>query len=362
MTELAVVLVANIVLSNGSDRFGIVKWITIPELWQYALAIVLGLPICIAVIILSNEQSVPVFQSKPIKLSDQDRLMGAIVGATASIGLLLLVAWGRRWLSDQVAFKQAMIQVLSFLGKGDTVGYVVLSGNSAQADLTNEHVTALAFLIVELVIYLFVACLFQPKPKSYRKEAPALLFVLILMTIATLFLGAVTFFFDYYHVLPLILLILGSIVSYTLFKVDHFFVLRPSSHRNGFPSNTPGEDFQEALANRLQHQGKDKTLVIICAKEGGIQAAGWTAQVLMGLQEVVGDDFAQAIGLISSVSGGSVGALYYLDRINPQTHIPIPHDQGVFRSTTSDSLDIHFPIAMLSLRLQHPRIRAGSWE
>jgi hypothetical protein len=59
----------------------------------------------------------------------------------------------------------------------------------------------------------------------------------------------------------------------------------------------------------------------------------------MGLQEVVGDDFAQAIGLISSVSGGSVGALYYLDRINPQTHIPTPHDHTVFRSATSDSLD-----------------------
>lgn len=339
MAGLAVVLATNIVLFNASDRFGIAKWATIPELWQYVLAIALGLPVCITVIILSNEQSVPVFQSRPIKITGKDRWIGAATGALISVGLLLLVAWVRRWLADQDALKQAIIQAISFLGKGDTAGYIVQAGTPPQTDLAGGHLTALAFFVVELVVYLFVAYVFQPKPKSHRREAPALLFVLTLMTIATLFLGAMTFFFDYYHVLPLILLLLASIASYTLFKVDHFFVLRPSSHPNAPPSTTPGEVFKEALTNRLQHQGKDKTLVIVCAKGGGIQAAGWTAQVLMGLQDVVGDDFAQAIGLISSVSGGSVGALYYLDRINPQTHIPTPHDHSVFRSATSDSLD-----------------------
>lgn len=339
MAGLAVVLVTNIVLSNGSDRFGIVKWMVIPETWQYVFAVVLGLPICIAVIILSNEQSVPVFQSKHVKISNGDRWIGATTGALISVGLLLLVAWVRRWLSDQDALKQAIIQAISFLGKGDTAGYVVETGTPPQADLAGGHLTALAFFFVELVVYLLVAYLFQPKPKSRRPEAPALMFVLTLMTIATLFLGAMTFFFDYYHVLPLILLILGSIASYTLFKVDHFFILRPSSHRIETPPTTPEADFKVALANRLQHQGEHKTLVMFCAQGGGIQAAGWTAQVLMGLQEVVGDDFAQAIGLISSVSGGSVGALYYLDRINLQTHIPTPHDHTVFRCATSDSLD-----------------------
>jgi hypothetical protein len=148
------------------------------------------------------------------------------------------------------------------------------------------------------------------------------------------------FFFDYYRVLPLLLLLLGFVATYTLFKVDHFFVLRPLNYGRE-SSSVPSQlqDFKVALNNRLEHQGTDKTLVIICASGGGIQAAGWTAQVLMGLQEVVGDDFANAIGLISSVSGGSVGALHYLDRINLPTHIPTPGDQEVFRSATSDSLD-----------------------
>jgi hypothetical protein len=339
MAGLAVVLVTNIILVNAPDRFGIVKWATIPELGQYLLAIALGLPVTIAVIILSNEQSVPVFQSRPIKITDKDRWIGTATGALISAVLLLLVAWVRRWLSDQMALKQSIIQVLSFLGKGDLAGYVIQSGNPPQADLANQHITALAFFLVELVVYLFVAYVFQPKPRSQRPEAPALLFVLTLMTISTLFLGAMTFFFDYYHVLPFILLILGSIASYTLFKVDHFFVLRPVADRIGTLSAIPVTAFQKALTNRLQHQGEHKPLVVVCAKGGGIQAAGWTAQVLMGLQEVVGDDFAQAIGLISSVSGGSVGTLYYLDRINPQTHIPVPYDQSIFRSATSDSLD-----------------------
>jgi hypothetical protein len=51
--------------------------------------------------------------------------------------------------------------------------------------------------------------------------------------------------------------------------------------------------------------------VLVAAAGGGIQAAAWTAKVLGGLSA---DDerFAPAVQLVSAVSGGSVGALYYL--------------------------------------------------
>ena len=58
--------------------------------------------------------------------------------------------------------------------------------------------------------------------------------------------------------------------------------------------------------------GGQRTLVVVDASGGGIQASAWTAQVLTGLHEVYGDHFSRSIGLISSVSGGSVGTMFYL--------------------------------------------------
>jgi hypothetical protein len=61
-------------------------------------------------------------------------------------------------------------------------------------------------------------------------------------------------------------------------------------------------------------QPPKKTLVVVTAAGGGIQAAAWTAQVLTGLEEIYGREFSDSIGVVSSVSGGSVGAMFFLDR------------------------------------------------
>ena len=53
---------------------------------------------------------------------------------------------------------------------------------------------------------------------------------------------------------------------------------------------------------------------MVTAAGGGIQAAAWTAQVLTGLDEIYGKEFSDSIGVVSSVSGGSVGAMFFLDR------------------------------------------------
>jgi hypothetical protein len=54
--------------------------------------------------------------------------------------------------------------------------------------------------------------------------------------------------------------------------------------------------------------------VVVAASGGGITASLWTARVLTALQGEVGTDFTRSIRLISSVSGGSVGTMYFLDR------------------------------------------------
>src|SRR5260221_96874 len=57
-------------------------------------------------------------------------------------------------------------------------------------------------------------------------------------------------------------------------------------------------------------------MVVVTAAGGGIQAAAWTTEVLAQLQaecdKTVPDQFANSISLVSGVSGGSVGLMFYL--------------------------------------------------
>jgi hypothetical protein len=58
-----------------------------------------------------------------------------------------------------------------------------------------------------------------------------------------------------------------------------------------------------------------RNAIIVAASGGGILAAGWTAQVLTQLHAAY-PEFARELRLISSVSGGSVGAAHYVNSVS----------------------------------------------
>lgn len=68
---------------------------------------------------------------------------------------------------------------------------------------------------------------------------------------------------------------------------------------------------QERLAKRYGTQ-PNKTFIVVTAAGGGIQASGWTTTVLKGIGE--DGQILGAIGVISGVSGGSVGTLQFVAR------------------------------------------------
>ncbi len=160
-------------------------------------------------------------------------------------------------------------------------------------------------------------------------DFPALMYLLLIIWVVTCLLGGATFYTDRYHVPLLTALILFSGFSYLIFNVDHFFKLNPVSIKNEYKNEhfeirlddtdkfyEKISDFKSHLKNRLAKQGKkDKTLVLVAASGGGIQAAGWTAQVLQGLNEELSNSFTDSIGMISSVSGGSVGNMFFLNEL-----------------------------------------------
>ena len=342
---MSVVLATSLILHNAAIRFAVPVAIDIPKPWQYVMAIALSAYICITTIKFSKENSETQLQGNAV-------LWSTVTGGGLSIGLLFLVDLTRKWLSSNAYLKEILGGIAS-LAKHGTEGYI----NPQSGELTSGHLTAIAFLLIGIVIYLAVGLFFHPESKSHRAEAPALLYVLLIVSIITLLCSGATFYLDYFRVPLLIPFLIYSAFTYFALGVDHLFKLDPLSKDTCDKKvvDDKAKNFEQVLAKRLEHQTGERTLVIVCASGGGIQAAGWTAQVLTGLQELLGTSFTKAIGLISAVSGGSVGAMYYLDRFGDEGYPELEYinDQGIpekdelkkgtftniFRSATKDSLD-----------------------
>ncbi|MGK7874253.1 MAG: patatin-like phospholipase family protein [Xenococcaceae cyanobacterium] len=321
---MAVILVADIMLLNLPARFGVPEWLKIPQFWQYGLAIALGLPTCLTATDLSREE-----------LKGREIWTGVIVGGLSSIVVLLAVNLTREWLASNASLKQLLVDIIYFIAKHDTSGYI----NPQSGELTVGHLSAIAFLLVGLLVYSLVFIFFKPRPIPERFEASALFYVMLLISVITLFGGGATFYFDYFRVPLLFLFLVFSAGIYWLFQVNHFFELKEDKKVKNKAADPQLSDFKTVLETRLEHQNGEPTLVIVCASGGGIQAAGWTVQVLTGLQRFLGKSFTKAIGLISSASGGSVGTMYYLDRFGS---LGFPEDDeldNIFNSATEDGLD-----------------------
>lgn len=320
----SVISVASIILHNAPARFAVPAAIEIPELWQYGIAIALSSYICIVATDLSQE-----------KLNNKEIQWGVFVGGGLGIGLLFIVSLLNQSLSSNTFLKKILFDVISFLNKHETDGYI----NPQTGELTAGHLTAIAYLIIGVAIYTIVGLRYSPKSNSSRAEAPALLYLLLIISTVTIIYGGATFYFDCFRIPVLSLSILFSVFSYFMFDANHVFQLKKIEVDTGNNKRNDSDsgDFKQVLEKRLEHQEGERTLVIVCASGGGIQAAGWTVQVLKGLQQELGICFTKAIGLISAVSGGSIGTMYYLDRFNQDGFLD--EKENTSATTTNTSLD-----------------------
>lgn len=70
-----------------------------------------------------------------------------------------------------------------------------------------------------------------------------------------------------------------------------------------------------------------KPLILVATAGGGIQAGAWTAEVLSGLEDLSKNtwktnySFADSLTLVSSVSGGATGSMYFLNLYRPDTAV-----------------------------------------
>src|SRR6202008_4868479 len=80
----------------------------------------------------------------------------------------------------------------------------------------------------------------------------------------------------------------------------------------------PKQRGEEIKSLNLLAPRRGAKVILVAANGGGIQAAAWSARVLTGIEEGCrsggdcgGRSFARSVRVISAVSGGSVGAMYF---------------------------------------------------
>ena len=187
------------------------------------------------------------------------------------------------------------------------VGYL----DPVTGDLWSGHRVAAAFGLVTFTIYAGVD-VWKRLHLAESTHIPALVFVLWLVLIANWILSFATFFLDRFRIPLLVPFILAFALASRSSLSDHYFqVQKAGTH--------PAILARDVIGARTNGQ---KPIIVVATAGGGIQAALWTAKVLTELQkDSLGwngtgkwpADFASSLAMISSVSGGATGAMFFLN-------------------------------------------------
>ncbi|MEZ4417636.1 MAG: patatin-like phospholipase family protein [Gemmatimonadota bacterium] len=134
---------------------------------------------------------------------------------------------------------------------------------------------------------------------------PALVYVLAWFLVVVWILGFLAFQFDKTRIPGVPLAAAGVLIWQGLIPSHYEYRV--------LEQPLPDVDATEALHARQHASG---SMVLFAAHGGGIKASLWTAQVAQGLESEI-PGFSDRVGLVSGVSGGAVGATYYVDAFEP---------------------------------------------
>ena len=188
--------------------------------------------------------------------------------------------------------KRLVVWLRPYLGPG----YFTRTG-----EILPAHLYAGGIFLTFAVLYIGAYFLGEPR---YHKAVPALVFLLILVTFATIVLAGVAFFLDRHHLPTLIPIGLWVVALSWVSASDHYFALRSASSAT---------DLRNPYEIAKTHES---LLTIVAVDGGGIQAAAWGATVLTGIEEKW-QGFHRSARFVSGVSGGSVGLMYFLSALRP---------------------------------------------
>lgn len=181
-------------------------------------------------------------------------------------------------------------------------------------DLRGHQVSVLLLAATGL-FYLFGAIVLPPWHATWlAQHFPAIGYVLVLATLLALLLPALSFQLDLYRLPPLIVIIAVLLPLHMVSDHDHYF----DAPERLAPDAAP-LDPELGLARRFADH-EDPVLIVVAASGGGGQAAVWTSRVFEGLaaEGAWGERVLDSIALVSTASGGSIGAMYWVDAYAPE--------------------------------------------
>jgi hypothetical protein len=278
-----------------------------------ASAVAGGLAAHLALVVLLTPARLAVPEYRPVWESAAARafwrLAGLVPGARAlSRAFLALVSAVPRWLGMRYVLDGGKLRFPHFFAATSLLG-------------------------IYLVLQLFGWVFYPPHPAlgfggplaPFLPTAAAYLYVLIVLLTWTV-LGA-DCHLSRLRLSPVVALLIVMVASYRLDRTDHYFRVLAGGE-------VPGADPLTALAARQN----ERALVIVTSSGGGILAAGWTTLALEKMIERE-PSLARQIALLSTISGGSVGAAYYLAE---QLDAPDPADPALlaraYRESVTSSL------------------------
>ncbi|MBA2115836.1 patatin-like phospholipase family protein [Bremerella alba] len=175
----------------------------------------------------------------------------------------------------------------------------------------------LALLLCLLLAMTFVLGIFEHvvfPGSNLAKVIPTLGHFALVVAILSTFASGMAFWLDRFRVSTLMA---ASAFALVLFlSRDYEFRVETSPWKS--PTLVEAMESKTIPASRSREPGQrdQRTLIVVTAPGGGIHAAAWSAEVLTRLDERWPETFRQSLGMISSVSGGSVGSMYYMDAIS----------------------------------------------
>lgn len=171
---------------------------------------------------------------------------------------------------------------------------------------------AWALLMLSVAIYTVAGSVGLAQQETQALDTtlvvPTLGYVLIVLAGGVQLLSGLAYWLDVYRVPVLAAAFAYVVLAGRACGTDaSFHVLRPAQ-----PRNAGALDPSSAVRAWGERHPALPAAVIVTASGGGIAASRWTAQVLHRLNAALGPKFASSIVLVSTVSGGGVGAMYFV--------------------------------------------------
>jgi hypothetical protein len=230
-------------------------------------------------------------------------IMWSAIGVVVSFALLWVVRYTARRLRGHRRRIPAAVAEWLLQNPSLGAGYVVRGPDGAV--FRRGHGTAALMATLAFALWMITGWFAFNIDLGYPKWVFTLSYVVMLILLLCAVLPGMTFLFDKYRIPVLVPIVALPLVVGQCTRSDHFYELHES---DAVLPATPGE----ALA-----AGGRNNAIVVAINGGGIQAAAWAAQALTGLEERSRAEglasFADSVRLVSAVSGGSVGAAYFLN-------------------------------------------------